>query len=261
MIANFFQNLDARRVEQLLISGQAAVLYGAAAFSEDIDLWINPTAENCQRLILALRDCGARYYKLTPPLTVENLAKGHGFHFTLGEDEPVFLDVMGRPPRVADFDIAAGRRRWMDTEWGRLPVVGLKDLVELKKTQRLEDYPVISNLALSWLEDAECAGTNADLAWALENIFTVSTLQTLFERHPRAAELTTGDQAGALRAFAGDAAKRDLPGEEAETRIIDWIQGRIAALQRADRHYWRPIIAELKTLRATHRLAPEGAAV
>ena len=47
MIASFFQNLDARHVEYLLISGQATVLYGAATFSEDIDLWVNkPTIGN-----------------------------------------------------------------------------------------------------------------------------------------------------------------------------------------------------------------------
>ena len=73
MIANFFQSLERNGVEYLLISGQAAVLYGAATFSEDIDLWINPTGENRGRFLLALRDCRARYYKLTPPLTVEHL--------------------------------------------------------------------------------------------------------------------------------------------------------------------------------------------
>jgi hypothetical protein len=49
MIANFFQSLGSHGVEYLLISGQATVLYGAATFSEDIDLWINPTPENCDR--------------------------------------------------------------------------------------------------------------------------------------------------------------------------------------------------------------------
>ena len=44
MIANFFQSLSEHGVEYLLISGQAAILYGAATFSEDIDLWINPTS-------------------------------------------------------------------------------------------------------------------------------------------------------------------------------------------------------------------------
>ncbi len=86
MTANFFQSLDRNGVEYLLISGQATVLYGAATFSEDIDLWVNPTEENRDRLITALTENQARYYKLTPPLS----GVGHkcrirprlSFHFT-----------------------------------------------------------------------------------------------------------------------------------------------------------------------------------
>jgi hypothetical protein len=83
MIANFFQSLSQHGVEYMLISGQATVLYGAATFSEDIDLWLHPTEDNCSRFLAALRDRGARNYKLTPPLTVEHLVRGHGFHFVL----------------------------------------------------------------------------------------------------------------------------------------------------------------------------------
>ena len=42
MIRSFFQSLEDKQVAYLLISGQATVLYGAATFSEDIDLWVKP---------------------------------------------------------------------------------------------------------------------------------------------------------------------------------------------------------------------------
>src|ERR1017187_6453661 len=120
MIASFFQSLDRNGVEYLLISGQATVLYGAATFSEDIDLWINPTEDNRDRLLAALRDCQAHYYKLTPPFTVEHLQQGHGFHFSLpgGEADEVFLDVMGNPPRAGAFAAALATARLMESEWG-----------------------------------------------------------------------------------------------------------------------------------------------
>src|SRR5262249_42769878 len=161
---NFFQSLDARGVEYLLISGQATVLYGAATFSEDIDLWINPTEENGERLLVALRDSSARYYKLTPPLTLKNLQAGHGFHFILpgGSDSDVFLDVMGNPPRAGSFRASLETARRIQTEWGRICTMGIKPLVELKKTQRLEDYPIISKLALAWFDQPECAKTTDD---------------------------------------------------------------------------------------------------
>ncbi|HZF01130.1 MAG TPA: hypothetical protein VE344_04470 [Methylomirabilota bacterium] len=177
MIANFFQSLDRNGVEYLLISGQATVLYGAATFSEDIDIWINPTEKNRDRFVLALRDCGARYYKLTPPLTVENLQHGHGFHFVLpGDSGEIFLDVMGNPPRTGSFADSLATARWMETEWGKLHIVGIKSLVELKKTQRLEDYPIISKLALAWFDQPECKKTADDFLWALQNIFTLAEL-------------------------------------------------------------------------------------
>ena len=121
MIANFFQSLSRHGVEYLLISGQATVLYGAATFSEDIDLWLNPTEDNCPRFLAALRDRGARYYKLTPPLTIQHLVRGQGFHFVLpGHDEPdAFLDVMGAPPRVGPFASERAHARSMDSEWGK----------------------------------------------------------------------------------------------------------------------------------------------
>jgi hypothetical protein len=55
MIASFFQNLKAHQVEYLLISGQAAVLHGAATFSEEIDVWIQPVPDNAESFLRALR--------------------------------------------------------------------------------------------------------------------------------------------------------------------------------------------------------------
>jgi hypothetical protein len=46
---SFFQNLEREAVRYILISGQASILYGAAMFSEDVDLWIEPTEENIRR--------------------------------------------------------------------------------------------------------------------------------------------------------------------------------------------------------------------
>ncbi|MFH1706636.1 MAG: hypothetical protein ABIF71_01775 [Planctomycetota bacterium] len=80
MIANFFRSLERERTACLLIGGQAAVLYGASAFSEDIDLWVKPDAPNIAAFLRVLQAMNARYYKLTPPLTVPMMRRGHGFH-------------------------------------------------------------------------------------------------------------------------------------------------------------------------------------
>lgn len=259
MIANFFQSLERNGVEYLLISGQATVLYGAATFSEDIDLWINPTEQNRGRFIAALQNCRARYYKLTPPLTLENLQRGHGFHFTLsgGGADDIFLDVMGNPPRAGSFADSLATARWMETEWGKIRTIGIKPLVELKKTQRLEDYPIISKLALAWFDQPECAKGVEDLSWALQNIFTLPELTIFFTEHPAAVDVATAGFSREVGEFGRQLLVGDVV-EPVERRVADLFQSRISELQLADRRYWREIIGNLKALRATAKLMPEG---
>ena len=48
-----FQGLKTNQIEYLLISGQATVLYGAATFSEDVDVWVNPGRANAERFLAA----------------------------------------------------------------------------------------------------------------------------------------------------------------------------------------------------------------
>jgi hypothetical protein len=70
----------------LLFSGQAAVLYRASRFSEDVDIWVAATVSNWSRLLGALADCEPSVYKLTPALTLAYAQRGHGFHFTIPPD-------------------------------------------------------------------------------------------------------------------------------------------------------------------------------
>ena len=263
MIANFFQSLSDRGVEYLLISGQATVLYGAATFSEDIDLWINPTSENRDRFSAALRNCRARFYKLTPRLTVENLSRGHGFHFVLPgvKVSEVFLDVMGSPPRVGSFAASLATARWMETEWGAIRTIGLQPLVELKKTQRLEDYPIISKLSLAWFDQPECSKTPGDVRWALQNIFTLPELRIFFAEHAEAVDLSVENLNPVVTELGRQLRSGEDVRESVERQVNEWMQQRIADLQLADRRYWREIIAKLKGLRATGKLAPEGSEV
>ena len=261
MIESFFQSLKTGGTEYLLISGQATVLYGAATFSEDIDLWVNPTPTNAERFLKALRSCEARYYKLTPPWEIRRLTQGHGFHFILpaADGEDLYLDVMGAPPRVRSFSEATKESQWMETDWGSVHVIGILDLIELKKTQRLEDYPIISRLALTWLQHLGHPPTNADYRWALDHIFTFPELQALLEQHPDAANLLHENAPKCFSEYATGLSQGQT--DQVEAEVASFLQSRISKLQDADRRYWRRIILELKELREEDRLMPEGAIV
>ncbi|MBN1674905.1 MAG: hypothetical protein JXR37_27925 [Kiritimatiellae bacterium] len=258
MIASFFRSLEDHNVEYLLISGQATVLYGAASFSEDIDLWVNPTEPNRCAFLSALAARHACYYKATPPFELEALRAGHGFHFTVPDDPEFFLDVMGRPPRVGAFAQASARSRTIDTPWGALRVAGIRDLVEIKKTQRVGDYPVIGQLVLRCLAEIG-EPDEADCEWALANVFTLAELTELATACPAVCRYGRADpELGAyLAAIADEGEATAEITAAAERRLLD----RMAACQRRDREYWRAILAELRRMNRDGKLLRVGTPV
>lgn len=229
-----FRSFERSGVDYLLISGQASVLYGAATFSEDIDLWVRPSPGNAQRLLRGLAACGARVHKLTPPLTMRNLRAGHGFHFLIPDPPgPVYLDVMARPPRSCSFAAARRRASVMATDWGRVPVVSIQDLIPLKMTRRLSDYEIISNLVQARVS-AEPNPGRLLLLWAARHSFNAE------HRVAFLAKLGIRKQVEPCR-------------EE--------IAREVAHLQARDVRYWRRHIAELRRLRRTGGLLAEGTPV
>jgi hypothetical protein len=167
---------------------------------------------------------------------------------------------MGNPPRVGPFPVANAQARGMQTEWGEIRTVGIKALVELKKTQRLEDYPIISKLALAWFDQPEGAKTRDEFIWALENIFTLPELTVFFTEHPEAVAVAIGFDAKVAAFGRQLLATADAP-ESLEQPVRELFQHRIAELQLTDRAYWRDIIAELKAFRAAGQLQLEGSRV
>jgi hypothetical protein len=256
-----FRVFSAHRVRYLIIGGQASILYGAAHFSQDLDIWIDPRDDNVRRFVGAMEDLGARVHKLTPPLARAYLDRGHGFHFLVPLREGrVYLDVMGRPPRVGSFTAAWKRSESMPTPWGRLPVVSIPDLVELKKTNRPADYDVITRLALIRIgrEDRPSPGV---LRWAIENLFRVEDVLEFLRRFgnglgriaPRGMRWTQHwmmllDRDKRPSARQIDRAAREL-GAKAQKH------------QALGRRYWLVRIEELRRLRSEGRLLPEGTPV
>jgi hypothetical protein len=262
MIASFFQRLEAGRVEYLLISGQATILYGAATFSEDVDLWILPTQENLDRFVSVLRAVGATYYKLTPALTLDHLERGHGFHFVLpgGSMGDVYLDVMGRPPRVGSFASATASERVFDTDFGRVRTIGIRELVELKKTQRPEDYPVIGRLTLRFLEELSHVESD-DLRWALDNCFGLSDVASVLREHALLASSLEPPLPDPLRRAALETLEKGDLSATTEDELDGFLEGKSAELRKRDRRYWASIIDELRSLRRSGALTSEGALV
>lgn len=114
---------------------------------------------------------------------------------------------------------------------------------------------------LACFDQPECLGIASDFHWALRNIFTLPELRALFAERPEAAAALPPDAPAPLTEFARQWRSSGDVNENVEQQMSAWMQDRIGQLQAADRHYWRPIIAELKTLRTSGALIPEGTLV
>lgn len=257
-----FRAFERHRVRYLVISGQACVLYGAAQFTQDLDLWIDPTRGNLRRLLAALAGLGARVHKLTPPLNVLSMRRGHGFHFLVpaGRGENLYLDLMGQPPRVGTFRAACRRSEAVESEWGTLPLVGIEDLVEIKKTNRPADYEVITSLALIRLR-RESSPSAAALRWALGNIFRVEVLWEAVERYGHLLGRGVVGTSPAARRFRQISLRGREPGARDFSIAGKYLAECARRLQDKGRNYWLPRLRELRRWRREGRLIPEGLAV
>ena len=252
---SLFRALDDEGVRYLLISGQACVLYGASQFTEDVDLWVEPASWNLRSLLHALARVRAVVYKLTPPLTLTYMRKGHGFHFRIGGD--LFLDVMGRPPRVGGFQKAFSRARSIETDWGTLRVSAPEDLVLLKRTNRPGDYEAISNLVRLRVEEEKQEAPV--LRWALMNTFDVADLVD-FSFAAR-GKLKRWPSRPALDALLPITVSSMPPPERRIGRAARLLAVEMGDTQEKGRRYWRPIVSELRGLQKARKLIPEGTSV
>lgn len=168
---------------------------------------------------------------------------------------------MGFPPRVGSFEEAVVASRDIETGWGLLHTVGIKELVELKKTQRPRDYPIISRLALTWLDERAANCSSEDLTWVLENLFSLPELVRLFIEHPELGQSLPPATPQLVVRTAGAITQSGFLEQSLEDELVDWLDQRTAPLRRADRHFWRTVIDALRGLRARGELMPEGTPV
>ncbi len=85
---DLFAALNAEGAEYLLVGGYALAVHAAPRYTRDLDVWVNPTAENAVRVHQALARFGAPLGELGP----YNLAVP-GLVFQIGV-APVRIDIL-----------------------------------------------------------------------------------------------------------------------------------------------------------------------
>lgn len=121
--------LNAHKVEYLVVGGHAAIAYGNARFTGDIDIWIRRSIENSIAVFRALAEFGAPLGGLRPEDF--NTKPADCFQFGVVPDR---IDILQGIEGV-EFDDAWPRRVEMTVEDGlTAPYLSLEDLLHNKKT-------------------------------------------------------------------------------------------------------------------------------
>lgn len=137
-----FASLQRHDVRYVVIGGIAAVLHGVPRATFDLDILIQSTRENAQRLLEALEEAGLGTALLTTPESVTEQ------EITVFLDR-VRIDVQTSTPGL-DFDAAWDRRNEVVFDGQAMQVVALEDLISSKSASGrpvdLEDVRILRSL-------------------------------------------------------------------------------------------------------------------
>ena len=130
--------LNRARARYLVVGGVACNLHGYARATVDIDILIEPTEANAARVLAALATVGYGFARDWRP--AELLRKP--------------ITVIGDDPRVDIFTVAwkvkyehaAPHAGTVAVKGVKIPLIGLDDLIETKRTGRLQDAADIEAL-------------------------------------------------------------------------------------------------------------------
>ena len=239
-IRKVLSTLRSHRVQFLLMGGQACVFYGAAEFSRDTDIVILAEAENLQRLSQALNELKAKCIAV-PPFSIKYLKRGHAIHFRCYHPDVkgIRLDVMSVMRGAAPFTKLWQRRTTVETKSGeKYDLLSLPDLVQVKKTQRDKDWPMIRRLVEAHYIQHRRKPAHEEVDFWLKESRTFSFLIKLSKKYPARLSALKKQRPLLTLAAAGDAKGIEKALEDEEKQERD-----------ADRNYWLPLIAELEQIR------------
>ena len=123
-----YKSLNKHKVKYLIIGGVAAIIYGVPRTTLDIDIFIEPTLRNAEKLLGALKDSGFGTASLTSPSKILDN------EITIFEDY-IRLDVFTKVKGMA-FDKAWERQRVKKMMSVPIKFASLKDIISSKKASK-----------------------------------------------------------------------------------------------------------------------------
>lgn len=229
------------------MGGQAVGAYGASEGSRDLDIYLAAPEVSVQRLSAWLEQVQARLRYL-PPLSAPALERGHTVHYTVpvGTSSVVRLNVCTRPARIADPEnLPARSMPYTLADGTTILVMGLSDLIQTKKTQRLKDWGAIEMLLAASITTSAAPDGALVGVWLAE-LRDPDLLQTVAAAQPALAASVAEHRPALGAALAGDITGMNVA-------LLRELQDGIEA----DRAYQRALTSELEAMRQkTRRTLP-----
>ena len=136
----FLKLLNARGVDYLLVGGYAVGLHGYPRATINLDVWVNATAENAERVLVAVRDFGFATPSLVPRVFIDP------FSIVRFGVPPFRIEIMTTIDGV-EFAPCRGRAMVCDLDGVPVPVIALDDLKANKRAAgRHKDLNDLENL-------------------------------------------------------------------------------------------------------------------
>jgi hypothetical protein len=136
----FVGSLKEHGAEYMIVGGYAVGVHGYPRYTGDLDIWLNPTADNAARVLLALQDFGFGGLNIT----LSDLTKENNI-IQLGQP-PLRIDLLMSIDGVVFADCYANRmERTFDGL--RMNFISYHDLVKNKKSSgRHKDLDDVENM-------------------------------------------------------------------------------------------------------------------
>jgi predicted nucleotidyltransferase len=143
----FLSLLNQHGVEYLIIGGHAMAAHDRPRYTGDMDIWVNPTVENAERVVAAITDFGFGSLGVTK----EDFLTDKYF-VQLGY-EPVRIDITADISGVK-FNEAYPKRKMINVQGLHVPFIGIHDLIANKlSSAREQDLLDVKNLRKRLKED------------------------------------------------------------------------------------------------------------
>ena len=135
----FLELLDKHEVEYLLVGGYAVILHGYSRSTGDMDLWVNQTTENYNKLKLVYTNFGA------PIFSIEDFESDKFDVWSIGV-EPRKIEIL---TKVSGLEFTESKKKCENINFDIfiIPYIDFEDLMKNKRTTgRLKDLADVEQL-------------------------------------------------------------------------------------------------------------------